>query len=203
MRGYRLTTLGKVVLFSLLFLFTLSTAYTVKAFKYKKGNNNSLDITSNNTAPITQTNQISVIKEIDVPYANKIIISPEIYINKLKNTKLTIYFEADDDLIKEQYYDTLDMIVNIADILKDSAIEIEGNCATAQANVADNRNNVISYNLSLSRAKSVSNYLKEKGMEPNRIIVIGNGSNKPVKPNTTEKERMYNRRVEIKFKPMK
>lgn len=200
MRGYRLTTLGKVVLFSLLFLFTLSTAYTVKAFKYKKGNN-SLDITSNNTAPITQTNQIRVIKEIDVPYANKIIISPEIYINKLKNTKLTIYFEADDDLIKEQYYDALDMIANIADILKDSSIKIEGNCATVHENTIDNRNNVISYNLSLSRAKSVSNYLKEKGMEPNRIIVIGNGSNKPVKPNTSEEERMYNRRVEISFNP--
>lgn len=200
MRGYRLTTLGKVVLFSLLFLFTLSTAYTVKAFKYKKGNN-SLDITSNNTAPITQTNQIRVIKEIDVTYANKIIISPEIYINKLKNTKLTIYFEADDDLIKEQYYDALDMIANIADILKDSSIKIEGNCATAHENTIDNRNNVISYNLSLSRAKSVSNYLKEKGMEPNRIIVIGNGSNKPVKPNTSEEERMYNRRVEISFNP--
>lgn len=40
MKGYRLTTLGKIVLFSLLFLIVLSTAYTVKAFKYKKGTAN-------------------------------------------------------------------------------------------------------------------------------------------------------------------
>lgn len=202
MRGYRLTTLGKVVLFSLLFLITLSTAYTVKALKYKKGDNTS-NIASNGNASIAQTNQINVFERLTIPFANKVTISPEIDFSKLKNTKLTIYFESDDDFIRDQYYDALDTLVNIADILKDFIIEIEGNCATVYTNVADNKNNIFSYNLSLSRAKSVSNYLQEKGIDPSRIVIIGNGSNNPIRSNATEEERMYNRRVEIKFKPNK
>lgn len=203
MRGYRLTTLGKVVLFSLLFLIVLSTAYTVKAFKYKLDNGNSLNITTKSIVPITQSNKINVLKEINIPYDNRITISPEIDISKLRDTKLTIYFEADSDLVKDQYFDALNMLVNVADILKDYIIEIEGNCATVYTDVADNRNNVISYNLSLSRAKSVSNYLQKKGIDAKRIVIIGNGSNNPVKSNATEDERMYNRRVEITFIPNK
>jgi outer membrane protein OmpA-like peptidoglycan-associated protein len=92
------------------------------------------------------------------------------------------------------------MFANVADILKDFIIEVEGNCATIYTDIDDNKDNVISYNLSLSRAKAALNYLQEKGIDPNRIVIIGNGSDKPIKANTTEEERQYNRRVEISFK---
>ena len=199
MRGYRLTTLGKVVLFSLFFLIMLSTAYTVKAYRQANSNNN-LSITSNKVVPTTQKNQISILEKINIPYANRMDSSPEVDINKLKNTKLTIYFDPDDDLIKDQYYEALDMFTNVADILKDFIIEVEGNCATVYTDIDDNKNNVTSYNLSLSRAKAALKYLQENGIDPNRIVIIGNGSDKPIKANTTEEERQYNRRVEISFK---
>jgi outer membrane protein OmpA-like peptidoglycan-associated protein len=54
--------------------------------------------------------------------------------------------------------------------------------------------------LSLSRANAVLSYLEKKNIDSNRIVVIGNGSNKPIKANTTEEERQFNRRVEISFK---
>lgn len=202
MRGYRLTKLGKVVLFSLLFLFILSTAYTVKAIIYKLDNNNGMDSASNTDGQITQSN-LSVIDKVTIPYSNKISIATDMYISRLKGTKLTIYFESDDASIADQYYDELDMFANIADILEDFKIEIAGNCATVYTNVDDNRTNIISYNLSLSRAESVSSYLKKKGIKTDRIITIGNGSNNPVNSNHTEEERKYNRRVEISFKSIK
>lgn len=205
MRGYRLTTLGKVVVFSLFLLIILSTAYTVKAFIYHRTNsnntlNNTLNNTSNNAGPTTQKSQINILEKINIPYTNGMDSSSEVDINKLKDTKLTIYFQPDDDHIKDQYYEALDMFTNVADILKDFIIEIEGNCATVYTDIDDNKNNVISYNLSLSRAKATLNYLQEKGIAPNRIVIIGNGSDKPIKANTTEEERQYNRRVEISFK---
>ncbi|MDF2672271.1 MAG: hypothetical protein K0R09_536 [Clostridiales bacterium] len=199
MRGYRLTTLGKVVLFSFLFLLILSTAYTVKAFIYRNGNNN-LHITSSKSVFKTQNNNINILDSISIPYANNVDVSVNTAIDELKNTRVTIYFEPDDYLLRNQYYEALDMFANIADVLKDFIIEVEGNCATVYTDVVDNKNNMISYNLSLSRAKSVLNYLQKKGIDPNRIVIIGNGSNKPIKANTTEEERKYNRRVEISFK---
>lgn len=203
MKGYRLTTLGKVVIFSLLFLIVLSTAYTVKAFKYRKGNTVSLGNASASIVPITQNNSVNVLKKINIPYDYKIALSEELGIDKLKDTKLTIYFESDEDFLKDQYFDALDTVARIANILSDYMVKIEGNCATVYTTVADNRDNIISYNLSLSRAKSVSNYLQMKGMDAKRIIIIGNGSNNPYKSNSTEKERMYNRRVEVTFTPNK
>lgn len=199
MKGYRLTTLGKVVLFSFLVLLILSTAYTIKAFIYHL-DNSKLNITSNNIMPGSKESKVNVLDEHDVAYAYELTQSSEVDFNKLENTELTVYFEPDSDIVKNQYYKSLDIFANVADILKDFNIEIEGNCATLYTDVSDNKNNIISYNLSLSRAKAVSNYLQEKGIDSNRINVTGNGSSKPVKDNTTEEGRSYNRRVEISFK---
>lgn len=198
MRGYRLTTLGKVVLFLFLFLFILSTVYTVKAFIYPKGNN--IDITSGKGVSRAQNNPINILEDFNIPYANNVDASVNAAIDELKNTKVTIYFEPDGYLLGNQYYEALDIFANIADVLKDFIIEVEGNCATVYTDVEANKNNMISYNLSLSRAQSVLNYLQEKGIDPNRVVIIGNGSNKPIKANTTEEERKYNRRAEISFK---
>lgn len=51
--------------------------------------------------------------------------------------------------------------------------------------------------LSEKRAISVKNYLVSKGVSPNRMTTIGNGSNQPVADNTSEQGRQKNRRVEI------
>ena len=58
------------------------------------------------------------------------------------------------------------------------------------------------HNLKLSqkRANSIKQYLTEKGVNNDRIYAIGLGSKHPIVPNTSEKNRKINRRVEIKIK---
>ena len=51
--------------------------------------------------------------------------------------------------------------------------------------------------LSLMRANSVSNYLRIKGVEANRIVANGYGSSNPIASNSTAMGREQNRRVEI------
>jgi len=53
--------------------------------------------------------------------------------------------------------------------------------------------------LSLQRAKAVSEYLILKGLENERIQWFGFGSSKPLVDNTTEDNRAKNRRVEFKL----
>ncbi|WP_298417683.1 OmpA family protein [uncultured Kordia sp.] len=53
--------------------------------------------------------------------------------------------------------------------------------------------------LSLERAKAVSNYLISKGLHDTRIKWFGFGSSKPVVSNDTEAQRKKNRRVEFKL----
>lgn len=53
--------------------------------------------------------------------------------------------------------------------------------------------------LSLERAKTVSDYLISKGLKYSRIKWFGFGSTKPIIPNDTEAQRKKNRRVEFKL----
>lgn len=57
------------------------------------------------------------------------------------------------------------------------------------------------YNVQLSeqRAKSVAQYLIERGIDPGRIETVGYGSSKPVATNETAEGRSQNRRTEIKM----
>ncbi|MEQ8926645.1 MAG: PorP/SprF family type IX secretion system membrane protein [Fulvivirga sp.] len=55
------------------------------------------------------------------------------------------------------------------------------------------------YNLKLSkdRAKAIARYLMSQGIERSRMKVEGYGEEKPLKPNTSDENRAYNRRVEF------
>jgi chemotaxis protein MotB len=60
------------------------------------------------------------------------------------------------------------------------------------------------WELSTYRGISVLNYfLKKKELSPSRFSVGGSGSFKPLYPNTNERNRALNRRVEITFKRIK
>ena len=54
--------------------------------------------------------------------------------------------------------------------------------------------------LSESRANAVKQYFVLNGIDANRIIVVGNGSSKPLYDNDTEEHRALNRRTDISFK---
>ena len=61
-------------------------------------------------------------------------------------------------------------------------------------NQGDNINNL---NLSIKRTKAVKKYICSKGIDCNRMKYRGYGANKPLKPNTTDKNKAINRRVEF------
>jgi outer membrane protein OmpA-like peptidoglycan-associated protein len=54
--------------------------------------------------------------------------------------------------------------------------------------------------LSARRAATIFDYLVSKGIQADRILTIGYGSEKPIADNSTEEGRSKNRRVELKIR---
>lgn len=79
-------------------------------------------------------------------------------------------------------------------LTKNSTIKIEISGHTD--NIGDVKANQI---LSENRAKSVYNYLINKGIDPQRLTFIGYGESQPVATNDTDEGRQANRRTEIKI----
>jgi NitT/TauT family transport system substrate-binding protein len=83
--------------------------------------------------------------------------------------------------------------VEIAKAFANARIRIEGNTD----DVGKKASNVA---LSQKRAEAVRDYLvKEHGMPANRFIVIGNGPDNPVAPNTSEDGKAKNRRTDFEL----
>ena len=82
--------------------------------------------------------------------------------------------------------------VEIAKTLDGTIIQIEGNINSTVTND-------IGMMLSLERAKTVKNYLVANGIDPDRIIVIGNGNTKMVVAPDSE-DAYLNRRTDVFFK---
>lgn len=88
----------------------------------------------------------------------------------------------------------LDEFVAIAKVLDGTIIQIEGNVNFDGAIYSNDA-------LSTGRAKTVKNYFVANGIDPSRIIVIGNGnSNMLADPSGTTTETMINRRTDVFFK---
>lgn len=103
-----------------------------------------------------------------------------------------VFFDFDQSTLKNESHVELD---KLADYLKEnSAIHIELGGHTDNQGSAE-------YNekLSLERAKSVYNYLINKGIDKNRMSFKGYGASRPVATNETEEGRALNRRTEFKI----
>ncbi len=101
-----------------------------------------------------------------------------------------IHFEFNKAGIKSDSFPTLDAV---RDVLRDNPkikLEIQGH--------TDNVGNA-AYNqkLSQSRAESVKKYLTDHGIEDARLVPKGYGMTQPIVPNTNEKNRALNRRVQF------
>lgn len=82
--------------------------------------------------------------------------------------------------------------VEIANILDGTIIQIEGNINAMTASEGGIR-------LSEERAKTVKNYFVANGIDPNRILVVGNGNSKMIAdPNSADEH--LNRRTDVFFK---
>jgi len=53
--------------------------------------------------------------------------------------------------------------------------------------------------LSQERADAVKDFLVKQGVQPQRLVAEGFGPTRPIKPNTTKKNRAHNRRVEFRL----
>lgn len=101
-----------------------------------------------------------------------------------------LYFDFDKYDIKPKYMPLLDEVVTVLQNNPGVSVRIDGH--------TDSRG-TDAYNQKLSerRAKSVYNYFTSHGISANRLTTKGWGESKPIRPNDTEENMQYNRRVEL------
>lgn len=107
----------------------------------------------------------------------------------------TINFVADTAkfLDSSEAASALNDFVKIAKVLDGAIIQIEGNI-NASIDTPEGRQ------LSEERAKTVAKYFIANGIDPNRIIVVGNGNTKMVGDINTPEGAAKNRRTDVSFK---
>lgn len=103
-----------------------------------------------------------------------------------------IFFETDEYEIKPESFAEIDKLIRFLMANPSITIEISGHTD----NVGSNE-----YNLSLSRkrAASVANYIFNKSIALNRVVVKGFGDSQPISSNETDEGRQLNRRIELKI----
>ncbi|HIP48241.1 MAG TPA: OmpA family protein [Lutibacter sp.] len=101
-----------------------------------------------------------------------------------------VIFDFNSVELKKDAKDEINTIYEFLSTKKKTIITIMGHADNVGN---DNFNNTLSKN----RAKSVKEYLINKGLNKNRISSIGYGNLKPIDSNDTEKGRVKNRRVEF------
>ncbi len=112
----------------------------------------------------------------------------------ISSKPVSISFRSGEHTLDENAKYIIDReFVEIAKAFANARIRIEGNTD----NVGSRSSNVT---LSERRARSVANYLiKEHSMSPNRLIIVGNGPDKPLASNNTEDGRAQNRRTDFQL----
>jgi len=103
-----------------------------------------------------------------------------------------ILFDINKATLKPQAFNALSKVAQILNDHPQLDIEVSGHTDITGRE---------EFNQSLSelRAKSVADYLIERGIDPMRISYIGHSSRKPIASNATPEGRALNRRVEIKI----
>ena len=100
------------------------------------------------------------------------------------------HFEFDKSDLTPETKVELDRAVKILQDNPDAVIELQGSTDSVGSDV---------YNQALGerRAKAVFDYLKSKGINPNRLKTVSLGESKPVASNATDAGRAQNRRVDL------
>lgn len=190
MVNYRLTKKGKIVLAVMCVLVVFGVSFGASALRTGIPQQDYSNINLPQDPPKKIPNQEP--PSVDPPKEQENIEEP------WKDLKVSVFFEPDLSSLQNEYKQGLEKISDTALSHRDLKIQIEGNCAA----VASGRKNQkqINYAFSVLRAQTVANYLKLQGIEPDRLIIVGNGSDKPVKDNSSPEGRKYNRRVDVFFK---
>lgn len=102
-----------------------------------------------------------------------------------------IYFETGKAVLRTESFDALDQVYRFLENNPTMKIEISGH--------TDNTGSLrINERLSRERAKSVVDYLVERGISEEMLVYQGYADTQPVAPNDTSEGRERNRRVEFK-----
>jgi outer membrane protein OmpA-like peptidoglycan-associated protein len=103
-------------------------------------------------------------------------------------------FDLDSDVLRPGLFNELDRIAQIMIKYPQTSILVEGHTDSLGSET---------YNQQLSerRANSVKNLLVQRGVQADRINILGYGESRPVATNNTPEGRQLNRRVEIRINP--
>jgi outer membrane protein OmpA-like peptidoglycan-associated protein len=104
-------------------------------------------------------------------------------------------FDFDSTAIKPGFQSTMDKIANVLVRYGKTHLTVVGHTDSVGSN---------QYNQTLSERRSgaVADYLRAKGVIPQRLVSVGQGENSPRASNATEEGRRLNRRVEIVVEPI-
>ncbi|MDO8999658.1 MAG: OmpA family protein [Bacteroidota bacterium] len=127
----------------------------------------------------TEVVETDIIKGYNEAFYNQIVI---------KN----LVFDVNKSQILEQSFKELKELASYLKNNPNYKIELIGHTD----NIGSEEDNI---KLSEARAKEVANYLIKEGVEAKRISYKGYGSEQPIKPNTSEENKLENRRVEFKL----
>lgn len=115
--------------------------------------------------------------------------------NIILNMPGNVTFDTDSSALKPHFLSTLDGVTMVLQEYKSTLVTVAGHTDSVGSD---------SYNQALSerRARSVSDYLLNRGVAPERLGVIGYGERMPIASNDTASGREQNRRVEITLDPI-
>lgn len=111
--------------------------------------------------------------------------------------KDNVLFDSGSSRLTNKSKDVLNYTSNIlnSNSFKDKFISIEGHTDNVPISTAEFPSN---WELSVARASNVARYLVERtGIDPKRISASGYSQYHPVKPNDSQENKAYNRRVDI------
>ncbi len=165
------------------------------------------EITKNLTEDQDVVDTAAIISETPPIQPKLESINPEKSIEKTSKTTdiehhpriLTVFdgkaFRSGQDIISEAAASKIEKLFNEISVFPNSHILIEGHTDNIPTG-SSRRNNM---NLSTRRANAIAKILVSRGIEQERISVIGYGDTRPIDTNRTEEGRAKNRRVEVKL----
>lgn len=146
----------------------------------------------------------TLVTDKDSDKEDKVVITEENKQNILETTALLTKSASVNFIINTaKFVDTaeaskvLNEFIDVAKLLDGTIIQIEGNTDPNPNTDPTDEANIL---LSKQRAETVKQYFIANGISADRIIVVGNGSSKPIVENDTAEHRAMNRRTDVSFK---
>jgi outer membrane protein OmpA-like peptidoglycan-associated protein len=101
----------------------------------------------------------------------------------------------------DSYFDTSDKLTSNAYIMLDQIVKLMNKYPSIKLEVAVHSDNTgpaeTSLALSQLRARLLVGYLINRGINTKRLVATGFGGSKPIAPNSLDKDRMLNRRIDF------